>query len=87
MNIMGYELIETSCACPEQYDVLKDGKLVGYLRLRHGFFQANYPNCCGTTVYTANTKGDGIFHPSEREMHLRLAITAIDECVKGLTNA
>ena len=34
---------ETSSACPEQYDVFKGGKQVGYIRLRHGVLSCRYP--------------------------------------------
>jgi len=40
MEINGYKLVLTCGACPEQYDVFKNGQQVGYLRLRHGFFSA-----------------------------------------------
>lgn len=36
-KILGdYKLIRTSSCCPEQYDVYKNNKMVGYLRLRNG---------------------------------------------------
>lgn len=77
--IAGYRLICTSVACPEQYDVFDDstGKKVGYLRLRHGFFRADYPDCGGDTVYEAETKGDGIFDDDERMPQLSAAIAAL----------
>ena len=52
MQILDYVLKMTCGACPEQYDVFdSEGKQVGYLRLRHGGFRADYPNCGGDTVY------------------------------------
>jgi len=72
-------LTQTCGACPEQYDAYKDGKVVGYLRLRHGFFYAECPWSGGEQVYYANTKGDGIFDPDEREMELKAAIAAIEK--------
>lgn len=78
MKIKDYELVQTCSACPEQYDVFKDGKIVGYLRLRHGSFRADVPDCGGKTVYTSNTKGDGCFEPEEKELELNNAIEAID---------
>lgn len=56
-----FKLVQTCGACPEQYDVyLKDqpDQMVGYLRLRHGYFRAEH---MGQVVYDAYTKGDGIF--------------------------
>ena len=79
MNIKGYELEMTCGACPEQYDVFKDGTQVGYLRLRHGWFYAGVPDCSDNIIYEATPKGDGIFEDDEREMYLNEAIKAIDE--------
>jgi hypothetical protein len=79
MNIYGYELIKTCGGCPEQYDVYKNNKMVGYLRLRHGYFRADCPECCGTVVYEACPKGDGSFDEDEREFYLTEAIKKINE--------
>ena len=76
-TINGYELKLTCGACPEQYDVYKNGKKVGYLRLRHGGFTAECPDCGGKYVYGANPKGDGCFEEDEREFYLKEAIKAI----------
>jgi len=74
-----YNLVCTSPGCPEQYDVKNvDGEVVGYLRLRGGVFRADCPACGGETVYTAATKGDGIFEDDERIPELTAAVTAID---------
>jgi hypothetical protein len=75
-QINGYELVNTCMACPEQYDVYKEGKYVGYLRLRHGQFRAE--NESGKVVYTAIPIGDGMFTPEEREKYLAEAIQAIE---------
>lgn len=56
---MKVELQQTCGACPEQYDAYIDGIEIGYLRLRHGYFRAEY---LGKTVYDANTIGDGCIH-------------------------
>jgi hypothetical protein len=78
-EILGYMLQQTCSACPEQYDVFKNSVQVGYLRLRHGFFYADVPNCGGTTVYESDTIGDGCFDDDEeRAFHLTNAIVAID---------
>lgn len=76
--IDGLKLVCTSIACPEQYEVFDaEGKQVGYLRLRHGRFRADYPDCGGETVYASNTKGDGTFSEDEREGELRKAVEVI----------
>jgi hypothetical protein len=77
--INNYRLICTCGACPEQYDVFEEatGKQVGYLRLRHGYFRADVPDCGGETVYESFTGGDGIFDEDERITELTAAVAAI----------
>lgn len=72
---MKIKLIQTCSACPEQYDAYLNGTVVGYLRLRHGYFRAEY---FGTEVYSASPKGDGFFdNDDERVRHLNAACKAI----------
>ena len=74
----GITLVRTCYACPEQYDAFDAaGKQVGYLRLRHGEFTVDIPECRGTTVFAALPKGDGSFDEDEREGYLLAAIEAI----------
>ncbi len=87
MNILGYILVQTCGACPEQYDVFSDTEeknQVGYLRLRHGHFTVSYLYALGKLLYEANPRGDGIFDSEEREYYLKMAVKAIDMEVKGL---
>lgn len=77
MEINGYELRMTCGACPEQYDVFKNGTQVGYLRLRHGYFYASVPDAGGKIVYDAVPTGNGIFKDHERRYYLEEAINAI----------
>ncbi len=51
LTIQGYDLLLTCDIAPEQYDVFKQKKLVGYLRLRHNMLQAYYPDVDGEVVY------------------------------------
>lgn len=74
-----YRLVLTCDMCPEQYDVYRGNKQVGYLRLRHGYFCADVPKCDGQTVYEAEPKGDGSFEEDERAHYLREAVAAIDK--------
>jgi hypothetical protein len=71
------ELVETCGACPEQYKAFVGKKQVGYLRLRHGLFRVDFPDCGGKTIYDACPKGDGIFEYDEREFYLNEAKKAI----------
>jgi hypothetical protein len=77
--IDGYRLFCTCPACPEQYEVFDDEtkQQVGYLRLRHGYFRADVPDCGGETVYESNTVGDGIFDENERLPELTKAVAAV----------
>lgn len=75
--IQGYRLYQTCGGCPEQYDVWRHGQQCGYLRLRHGYFRADYPQCGGETVFEAEPRGDGVFEPEERQDWLQQAIAAI----------
>jgi hypothetical protein len=79
------KLVMTCGACPEQYDAFLNGQRVGYLRLRHGYFTVDFPDVDGETVYEAETIGDGCFDATEREHHMRCAIAAIEEALKGAT--
>lgn len=84
-TINGYKLVCTCSACPEQYNVFDEWEQqVGYLRLRHGYFRADFPSAHGVTVYvTEDTKGDGCFYEDERLHFLTEAINAIDAHIKA----
>lgn len=80
MKYRGIELVMTCGACPEQYDAYNEqGRMVGYLRLRHGYFSVEVPDCGGVTVFEAEPQGDGSFDGSERNMFLKAAIDAIKD--------
>jgi hypothetical protein len=76
--------LEKTCdACPEQYDVYKKDRCVGYLRLRHGYFSAEAFTTNGNQiVYEAYVNGDGIFDDDERDFHLKTAKKAIKKALK-----
>ena len=72
------ELKMTCGACPEQYDAFVNDKLVGYLRLRHGYFSVTCPDVGGDVVFeTGNVAGDGVFEDRERDHFLTYAKIAI----------
>lgn len=77
MYILGYRFEKTCGACPEQYDVFSGDVKVGYLRLRHGHFSVECPDCGGDVVFWASPQGDGLFEPEERAMYLLEAAKAI----------
>lgn len=84
----GLELHLTCQACPEQYEVFLEGTKVqaGYLRLRHGSFRVDYPDCGGETIYEASPKGDGIFENDERAFFLSEALQAITKKLNSVPN-
>lgn len=68
----------TCGACPEQYDVRdKHGSQVAYLRLRHGTYRCDVPDCGGDTLFYAHPQGDGIFVEEEREKYIMATIREI----------
>ncbi len=81
-NILGCKLILTCGACPEQYDMFFGEENIGYLRLRHGRFYAQYVPT-QDVVYVSYPKGDGIFDDDEREEHLTNAVKALLAKHKG----
>lgn len=74
----------TCGACPEQYDAYVDDTdtKVGYLRLRHGSFTVDFPDCGGETIYEASPRGDGQFEDDERHHYLSYAVDAIERRIK-----
>jgi len=59
-EIDGIRLTMTCNACPEQPEASKEGKPVGYLRLRHGHFTVECPLEGNELVYEAHPEGDGM---------------------------
>lgn len=78
-ELHGLELQLTCGACPEQYDVYSKStkKQVGYLRLRHGSFRVDFPDCGDETIYRAEPNGEGVFYDNERFYYLSKALEAI----------
>ena len=81
-DINGYNFKLTCRACPEQYDVFKEGKQVAYLRLRHGSFTVSVPDVNGEDIYEASPKGEGEFEDIERLNFLNIAIDYIENHLK-----
>lgn len=62
---------ETCSACPEQYDVFYNDRMVGYVRLRWGNLTAEYPACDGETIFEYTFEKDdlkGCFDSNEERM-------------------
>jgi len=79
-----YRCVMSCPVCPEQWDVFIDEHTVGYLRLRHGYFQARFPDYLGECVYeTSKIFGDGTFYNrQERMREMKRAIKFIHREVK-----
>jgi len=78
----GLELKMTGNACPEQYEVFKDGKQVAYYRLRHGEFTIDHPTACEEEIFAAEPNGDGIFDSDERLNYLAKAMRIVLDKIK-----
>ena len=78
-TVVELELKRTCAAAPEQYDLFRDGRQIGYLRLRHGYFRAHYPDHNSSEpVYSTGVRGDGLFYDDEeRSRELRAAAVEI----------
>lgn len=74
-------LLQTCGACPEQYDAYyKDMILVGYLRLRWGYFSVRCPGYNGKEVYSTDLDDGwaGCFKTdAQRSYHLQRSREAI----------
>lgn len=77
-------LVETCGACPEQYDAYYNSEIVGYLRLRYGYFSVRCPSSSGDIVYDAHPRGDGIFELDERGFYLNRAKEAIANYINSV---
>lgn len=77
MIINGLYFEQTCGACPEIYHAYLGNTQIGYLRLSHGFFNAEYPSSNGTIVYAARPDGDGALLDHERYFYLSSAGDAL----------
>lgn len=69
-------------ACPEQYEAFTAyGRLVGYLRLRHGEYRVECPDVGGERVLEGRPEGDGQFTTEERREWLDRSVDAILEWI------
>jgi len=85
MIIQKLYFIETCGACPEQYDVFKGGRQVGYVRLRRGTITCDFPDGKGDTIYSHSFEDGwkGCFDSSEeRDTYLNKIATAIHAALK-----
>jgi len=78
-----YKLDQTCGACPEQYDVFRDNKQVGYIRLRGGILTVQYSDAGGILLMRIEFENDplkGMFDTQEeKEFYLNKALEAIEK--------
>jgi len=80
VNINGLDFKQTCAESPEQYDVFKDGRQVGWVRLRHGELIVRAPDSNGMAIYgTEQQRGDGCFDGDERYEWLERCADEINE--------
>ena len=69
-NIENLTFHITSHFAPEQYDVYKGGRVVGYVRLRGGRFRVDCPGVGGEVVYAHQFESwIGAFDTEEDRLH------------------
>lgn len=82
IEIRDYEFRLTCGACPEQYDVFKDGKQVAYIRLRWGQLRVDVPDAGDRTVYFYDfgVECKGVFNnEAERMKYLNSIADELDK--------
>jgi hypothetical protein len=82
----GLTFICTCIACPEQYNVFKDEKQVGYVRLRHGGLRVDSPDYLGEEIYYTEYGDDdycGEFSDEDRPVWLAKITKIINEHIKA----
>lgn len=82
MQYNGISLYKTCECSPEQYDALRHGVRVGYLRVRYGYFTVFCPDANGDVVLNMEIDGVGCFADAERDYCLSAALYTIDRWVK-----
>lgn len=84
MEINNLEFVNTCRACPEQYNVLRDGVQVGYVRLRDSELRVDVPDCGELTIMRTDLPWDdtdasgGEFSGSARMAWLERVADAIN---------
>jgi len=81
-----YPAIGEGGVYPEQYDVLLDGKTVGYMRLRNGRFTVECPDVGGELVYEVYPSGYGEFEDNERSYFIDIGLSQVIEFLNGALN-
>ena len=90
MIIEGLDFKQTCGACPEQYDVFKGKKQVGYVRLRRGNLTCDYPDHMGNEIYSESFQDawKGCFDDdNERNKYLLIIANELNNYLEENKNA
>lgn len=90
MIIEGLDFKQTCGACPEQYDVFKGKKQVGYVRLRWGDLSCRYPDYEGDEIYSESFQDawKGCFDDdNERNKYLLIIANELNNYLEENKNA
>lgn len=69
MKYGNYEFEMTCEACPEQYDVLRNGVKVAYIRLRHGMLTCEHEETNDLVYFKEFHDGRGSFNSGDERYH------------------
>ena len=87
INVDGLVFHKTCDMCPEQYDVYKGAKQVGYVRLRWGNLTVDFPDALDKLIYHKkfNEECKGCFNDdNERMTYLKKIAKCIKEELKNV---
>lgn len=72
------EFEDLGTTCPEQYDVMRNGQRIAYVRLRHGNYTVECPDVGGETVLSMLVPNHaGNFSDENKDFYLKLAAEVI----------
>jgi len=79
---MKIKLVKTCFACPEQYDLFFEDKMIAYIRLRWGRLYCSVPDVSGKIIYDYQFEDTmkGMFDDeNERKKYLKIIKKKINE--------
>ncbi|MHB1101484.1 MAG: hypothetical protein ACYC0C_01615 [Devosia sp.] len=79
LKSLGLDMTLTCASVPEQWELFKDGKAAGYIRVRGSHFTVDYPEAADENLLDETVDGFGGFTDAEREGCLLRAIDLIQK--------
>ncbi len=87
-EIDGLIFCQTVFLCPELYEIYdREGRHVGYARLRFGVLRCDFPDCGGVTIYRKDFESEylgGFRTEREREKYLKIIAEKLNERLAGI---